>query len=160
MLEAPRLSVHLVVNSNWDGPAVSDKTFPIIDNESTYDFPVPIDFVIWHAIRTLVVDLQAQIQSHVCKERPVILLSGHGINRHYMLLSWLDVLTKLDILPKQLAYWSSTFQNRILRYKSKPYSRLKANPRAIVHVSITETEIDQGMIRRIHNVLRKIKRAL
>jgi len=132
----------------------------IIDNELTFSFPIPISFLVWRAIRTLVIDLQEYIQSHVCKERPVILLSGHGVNRHYMPLSWLDVLENLDIPPKQQAYWSSAFQNRILRYKSKPHSRLKANPRVLTHVSITETKIDQGMIRRIYSVLRKIRRAL
>jgi len=132
----------------------------VIDNEFTYDFPVPIDFVIWRAIHTLVVGLQSQIQSHVCQERPVVVFGGHWRNRDYIPLSWLDVLTGLDIPPKQQARWSTAFQNKIIWLKSKLHSRLKRNPKAFVRVPITETMCDQGVVRRIHVVLRKIKRAL
>jgi len=130
----------------------------VVDNEFTYDFPVPIDFVISRAIRTLVVDLQQQIQSQACKSRPVTIFSGHGINRHYIPLNWLDVLTNLDISLKQQARWSSAFRNKVLHQKHKPHSRLKARPRALGRVSIAEIQLNQGMTERIYQVLRKARR--
>ena len=137
-----------------------NKKWHIVDNEFTYDFPVPSDFLIWRAISTLVVGLQSQIQAQVCEKRPVVVLSGHGVNRHYMPLNWLDVLKNLEIPPNQQARWSTAFQNRIRWRKSKLRSRLKAKPRILRHVPMVEIKVDQGMVERVHKVLRKAKRIM
>jgi len=130
----------------------------VIDNEFTYDFPIPVDFLIWRAIHTLVVDLQDCIQSQVCEGRPVAIFSGHGLNRHYMPLSWLDVLKNLEIPLKEQAQWSSAFQNNIRRHKSKLYLRLKAKPRALKHVPIAEMNVNHKVGEQIYKVLHKARR--
>lgn len=141
---------------------VDEKTgkWYIVDNEFTYDFPVPIDFLIWRAIGTLVVDLQEHIQSHVCERRPVVLFSGHGKNREYMPLSWLDVLEGLEISPRQQARWSSAFQNTVVYRKYNARVRLKSKPRVLRRVSVAEIKVNEGMTELTYKVLRKIKRLL
>jgi hypothetical protein len=141
---------------------VDEKTgkWYIVDNEFTRDFGAPIDFLIWRAIGSLVVDLQEQIQSHVCEKRPVVLFSGHGKNREYMPLSWLDVLRSLEISPKQQARWSSAFQNRIVRHKSNLHFKLKSKPRVLKRVSVAELKVNDGVIELIYKVLRKVRRLL
>lgn len=138
-----------------------DKTnnkYYIIDNEFTYNFPIPVDFLIWRAISTLVVDLQDQIQSQVCEKRPVVILSGHGRNRHYLPLSWLDVLKNLEFPLKQQARWSSAFQNNILLHKVKRNLRLKVKPKVLTHISITEININHRAIDIVYKVLHKARR--
>jgi len=139
---------------------VDEKTgkWYIVDNEFTYDFPAPVDFLIWRAIGTLVNDLQELIQSNVCEKRPVVVFSGHGKNREYMPLSWLDVLKSLDISPKQQARWSSAFQNRIVHHKSNVHFRLKAKPRVLKRVFAAEMKVNEGMSELFYKVLRKIKK--
>jgi len=141
---------------------VDEKTgkWNIIDNEFTYDYPVPVDFLIWRAIYTLVVDLQEHIQSHVCERRPVVLFCGYGKNRTYMPLNWLDVLRSLEISPKQQARWFIAFQNRILRHKTHLHFRLKKKPRVLRCVSVAEIEVNEGMMELTYKVLRKAKRLL
>ena len=130
----------------------------IIDNEFTCDFPVPVDFLIWRAIGSLVNDLQEQIQTHVREKRPVILFGGHGKNREYMPLSWLEVLKNLEISPKQQARWSSAFQNTTLYRKYNVGFRLKLKPRVLTHVSVAELKVDDGIIELTYKVLRRAKR--
>jgi hypothetical protein len=132
----------------------------IVDNEFTYDFAVPVDFLIWRAIGSLVVDLQEQIQSHVSEKRPVVLFSGHWKNREYMPLSWLDVLMNLGTSPRQQARLSSAFQNKIVRYKCNVSFRIKSKPRVLKHVSVAEIKMSGGIIEPIHEILRKVKRLL
>lgn len=141
---------------------VDEKTgkWYIVDNEFTYDFPAPVDFLIWRAIGTLVNDLQEHIQSHVCEKRPVILFGGHGKNREYMPLSWLDVLKSLKISPKQQARWSSAFQNTIVYHKSNVRVRLKAKPRVLKRVSVAEIKVNEGITELFYKVLRKVRRLL
>ena len=135
-----------------------NEEYHVIDNEFTYDFHVPIDFVIWRAVHTLVVDLQNQIQSCVSEERPVVLYSGHGANREYIPLSWLDVITSLEIPVKQQMRWASAFQNTIVCRRSNLSTRLKTKPRVLKHVAIAEIDVSNGTAERIYEVLRKAKR--
>jgi precorrin-6B methylase 2 len=141
---------------------VDDKNqkWHIIDNEFTYDFAMPIDFLICRAIRTLVVDLQSQIQSRVSESRPVILFSGHGANRHYIPLAWFDVLTNLEISLKQQARWCAAFQNRILCHRYKAHGKLRAKYRVLRHVPIAELNRNQGLVEQVYRILRKVKRML
>jgi hypothetical protein len=118
----------------------------IVDNEFTYDFPVPVDFLIWRAIGSLVND------------RPVVLFGGHGKNREYMPLSWLEVLKNLEISPKQQARWSSAFQNTIVCHKYNACFRLKSKPRVLRRVSVAELKVNDGVIELTYKVLRRAKR--
>jgi 2-polyprenyl-3-methyl-5-hydroxy-6-metoxy-1,4-benzoquinol methylase len=132
----------------------------VIDNEFTYDFPIPVDFLIWRAINTLVVDLQSQIQSNVREDRPVTVYSGHGINREYIPVAWVDVLSNLKIPVKQQARWSAAFENGILRHKINVRYRLKSKPKAIGRVSIAEINVKENITDMIYKYLRKVKRLL
>ncbi|MBN2180478.1 MAG: class I SAM-dependent methyltransferase [Sedimentisphaerales bacterium] len=132
----------------------------VIDNEFTYDFPIPVDFLIWRAINTLVFDLQGIIQSYVCPKHPVVIFSGHGINRHYIPETWLNILRKLEIPPKQQARWSSAFQSRILRYKVKINLRLKTKSKTLGYVPIAEINTNHRLIEQIYKILGKVRRIL
>ncbi|MBN2455618.1 MAG: hypothetical protein JXB29_03630, partial [Sedimentisphaerales bacterium] len=123
-----------------------------------YNFPVPIDFLIWRAIGTLVNDLQELIQSNVCENRPVVLFNGHGNNRDYLPLNWLDVLKSLEISPRQQARWSSAFRNTIVCHKYNLRFRLKSKPRVLRSVSVAELKVNGGVIELAYKVLRKAKR--
>ncbi len=130
----------------------------IIDNEFIYDFPIPIDFLIWRAINTLIYDLQDHIQSYVCEKRPVVIFSGHGINRHYIPVSWLNILKELKIPLRQQTHWSSAFQNKIFSHKTKINLRLKTNGKALGHVPIAEINSNKRLIEHIYKFLHKLRR--
>jgi 2-polyprenyl-3-methyl-5-hydroxy-6-metoxy-1,4-benzoquinol methylase len=135
----------------------SNKYF-IIDNEFVYYFPVPIDFIIWRATITLVFDLQDQIQSHVSPQRPVVIFCGHGINRHYIPVSWLNILKELEIPPGQQIHWASAFQNRIFTHKTKINLRLKETNKTLGHVPIAELNTNHRLIEHIYKSLHKLRR--
>ena len=134
------------------------KKWHIVDNEWTFDFPVPVDFVIFRAISSLVMDLQTHIQSQVSQERPVIRFSGYGSHTHYMPLSWLDVLTNLETPLKQLASWSSAFQNAVLICHTRHPLKLKVESGAIKRATIRK--IPKARMEQLYRILRKARQLL
>jgi len=132
----------------------------IIDNEFTYDFPIPIDTLIWRAINMLVINLQCLIQSQVCQSRPVTIFSGHGINRNYIPISWLNILDNLETPIQYQIRWYSAFQNKILNYKSKLYVRLKDRPRTLMKVPVAEISVNREITESIYRILHKARRIL
>jgi 2-polyprenyl-3-methyl-5-hydroxy-6-metoxy-1,4-benzoquinol methylase len=139
---------------------LSNNKYYIIDNEFTYDFPIPADFLVWCAIYTLVFDLQDQIQSQVCQSHPVTIFSGHGINRHYIPLSWLSILDNLETPRKNLIRWFSAWQSRTSSSGIKAYVRLKDSKRTLRKVRVAEIATKNKASEGIFHILHKARRLL
>lgn len=111
----------------------------ITDNEWTFDFPVPVDFVVFRALYSLVAELQTHIQLQVDQTQPVVRFSGYGLNSHYIPVSWLDILATIQIPLKQLVRWSFAFQKMVLLHPPRrPHLRLSAKSRTLKSVTISE----------------------
>ena len=130
----------------------------VVENELTYNFAVPMDFLVWRAMETCVADLQEHIQARVSNKRPVVLFNGHGRTRKYMPLVWLDILKAAEISPGQLARWSSMWESRIAHEPRATRLRLKPKPRALTRVSLPDVRSYEDMIDIAHKCVRKIGR--
>lgn len=151
---------------------VSKEKWYIIDNEWTYDFPLPIDYLLFRGIVSLVGDLQAQIQHEVSKDKPVTIFRGYGKRRQYIPCSWLEILRTMKIPIDEMVYWEIQFQNHILstsknlrvrlRRSTKVLTRvarlrLKKNPKALTRVAITEIKTSPQILYEIRSALQKAK---
>jgi SAM-dependent methyltransferase len=125
----------------------------IFDHEWTFDYPVPVDYVLFRGILTLVVDLQFYIQTGASKERPVVLLAGHGENREYIPTSWLEMLQTLTIPVHRLIRWEQQFQNKINIEQRNLRLRLSKNPKVFTHIDICKLPKYRGISRRLTNFL-------
>ncbi len=151
---------------------VSEEKWYIIDNEWTYDFPLPIDYLIFRGIITLITDLQAQVQHGVSKDRPVAIFRGYGKRRQYIPCSWLEILQTMKIPIDEMAYWEMQFDNHVLSTSKNLRVRLKKNtkmlirvvrlrlkkkPKALTRVAITEIKTSPEILYEIRSILRKVK---
>jgi hypothetical protein len=50
----------------------------VLDAEWTFPFPIPIDFLLWRGIRSLIFGLQTIIQARTSGQTPVMLYQGSG----------------------------------------------------------------------------------
>ena len=130
----------------------------IIDNEFTYDFPIPMDFLIWSGINTLVTELQDVIQPMVSQSRPVAIFSGHGINRSYIPLSWLSIIDNLVIPRKQLVNLYSAWQSKILGGTTRVNIRLNEGKNAVYQVKTSEIAAKNQMSENLFRILHKVRR--
>ena len=114
---------------------VSKEKWYIIDNEWTYDFPLPIDYLLFRGIIALITDLQAQVQHGVSKDKPVAIFRGYGRRRQYIPCSWLEILRTMKIAIDEMAYWEIQFQNHILSPSKNLRVRLRRNAKMNTRVA-------------------------
>lgn len=137
---------------------VGPQSWYIIDSEWTSDYPLPIDYVVFRALATLVIDLQAYIQIKASKNMPVVLYWGHGINRQYIPLSWFEILEAMTIPLKRMVRWETHLQNKICLGKPNLRIRLKKKPRVLTSVRIEEIRTNCGRPGWVHLTLKKVVR--
>ena len=115
---------------------IGKQVWYVVDNEWTFDFPLPVDFLIYRAIYSLIIALQKQIQSSISVEQPATLFSGYGRKRTYIPCSWLDLLvsTTTEIPLAKLYYWEWLFQSKVNVSVKLGRLRLNRNPRMITSV--------------------------
>lgn len=102
----------------------------VVDNEWTFGFPMPTDFLIYRGIYSLIIALQEQIQSSISIEQPAALFSGYGKKRTYIPCSWLDLLLSAtsQIPLSKLYYWEWLFQSKVNVNPKLGRLRLEENP--------------------------------
>jgi glycosyltransferase involved in cell wall biosynthesis len=110
----------------------------IIDNEWTFDYPMPVDFLVFRGLYSLVVGLQPLIQQSISAESPGILFMGYGRRRHYIPCSWYSILKTSEIGIATLTRWESLFQTQVLTEERRIRLRLSGNPKALTSVSRSE----------------------
>ena len=132
---------------------VSSQNWYIIDNEWTFDYPMPIDYLVFRGILTLIANLQSHIKIHASKDQPVVLLRGYGKNREYIPLSWLEILRGLKIPVSKFTRWETQFQNQVNIYQRNFRLRLNKNPKVLTHVELCKTRAIWGTMRRLRRLL-------
>lgn len=94
----------------------------LIDHEWFFDFPIPVDLVIFRGLMSMIFNLQAEIRANAGK-CAVTLFSGYGKNRAYMPVTWRELFGKLKLPLERLNAWNSRFQQQVLL--SSPDFRLR-----------------------------------
>lgn len=154
---------------------VSKEKWYIIDNEWTYDFPLPIDYLIFRGIITLINDLQSIIQNRVSNDMPVAIFRGYGNTRQYIPFSWLEILRRMEIPVDEMECWERQVQNHVWAASKNLWSRLrknagiltgigrlrlKKNPKPLTRVSINEIKTSPEILYEIRSALRKAKNGI
>ena len=107
---------------------IGDHIWHVVDNEWFYNFPIPVEWVIYRGIVSLIGNLQQHIQSKVSEKHPVVLFSGYGKNRSYIPVVWLQFIETLKIPIQNLSYWNYLFQSKVLLNQKKGHLRLEKKP--------------------------------
>ena len=81
-----------------------------IDNEWSFDFPIPCIFVLFRAVRELAAELQYEIRLSACPENPVIGLFARGLQTRYVPLAWVSDIIIPYIALHRLLLWEINFQ--------------------------------------------------
>jgi 2-polyprenyl-3-methyl-5-hydroxy-6-metoxy-1,4-benzoquinol methylase len=139
---------------------VGPQNWYIIDNEWTFDYPLPIDYLAFRGILTLIANLQSYIKTHASKDQPVVLLRGYGKNREYIPLSWLEILRGLKIPVNKFTRWETQFQNQVNIYQRNFRLRLSKNPKVLTHVELCKVPTIWDPLHRLNRLLSNIARVL
>jgi len=93
---------------------VNKSTWYIIDHEWTYAFPIPVDFIIYRGICSLIDHLQQNIQLYNFPDHPLKIFASY-INKIYIPSNWLNILYSLQLPIRQFNYWEMQFQQKVIK---------------------------------------------
>jgi len=139
---------------------VGPQNWYIIDNEWTFDYPMPIDYLAFRGILMIAANLQSYIKTYASKDQPVVLFRGYGKNREYIPLSWAEILQALKIPVNNLIRWETNFQNYVNVRQQTSRLRLSRKPKVLTRVELCRVPTIWGPLHRLNRLLSNIARIL
>ncbi|MHC4475833.1 MAG: class I SAM-dependent methyltransferase [Planctomycetota bacterium] len=106
---------------------VAGNKWIVVDNEWSFDFPIPVVFVLFRAILELVVGFQDEIRKTTRETRPAIGLLSWGLRTYYYPTVWSKYISDTHINFAQMLRWEKGFQRYITGFKGKAVGYIKIN---------------------------------
>jgi hypothetical protein len=108
----------------------------VLDSEWTFSFAMPVDFLLWRGIHSLVFGLQQIIQARTNGKAPVILYQGYGRTRLYMPFAWYNAFELHRMDRNRFIAWEEYFARKILKPEAIRRGRLRLSKRNKVYASL------------------------
>ncbi len=134
---------------------INGKKWIVIDNEWSFDFPIPRIFTLFRAIKETSVKIQHEIRQCTNKTYPAMGIFARGLQTYYFPKSWVKYITDRYISIAQMLRWEKGFQHYVKGVDSETVGRIKMRYRTKVHFSPWCLRND---ICAIENISRSIKR--
>ncbi len=99
-----------------------------LDNEWSFDFPVPVIFIKFRAIRSLVVNLQHEIRKAAGRANPVIGIFAGRFKTYYIPILWAKCIENYDINLQRMLRWEVSFQRYVTGSTDTIAFRVRGNP--------------------------------
>jgi hypothetical protein len=130
---------------------VDGSRWVVIDNEWSFDFPIPVVFILFRAILELVVGLQTEIHRTTKKTRPAIGLVTRGLRTYYYPEEWVRYVSDINVDLAEMLRWEKAFQRYTTGFKGKirGYSKIK-KPRIKFSLSTSGFRSKKGVQGVIH----------
>ncbi len=108
---------------------IDNERWIVLDNEWSFEFPVPVIFVIFRAIRELFIMLQAEIRKTTSQNIPALGLFAYGLHTYYLPLLWLKYIVTTNTSFQRLIRWEAGFDRYVMGANSGSYGiRIKRSP--------------------------------
>jgi len=112
----------------------------VLDNEWSFDFPIPQVFVLFRAIRDTSIALQNEIRAAASKEVPVVNLLAHGTHDIYVPRKWIGYMESESTSLRQMLRWECGFQRYVVGEDYVSSGRVKRFPKTRIKVPIWHQE--------------------
>ena len=127
----------------------------VIDNEWSFDFPIPVVFILFRAILELVVGLQDEIRRCTKKTRPAVGIFARGLRTYYFPKEWVEYVVDPHISFAQMLRWEMSFRQYIAGSSGGTVGRLKMSHRTKFHFSMWSLRCNSGIIESVSHFLKK-----
>lgn len=98
----------------------------VLDNEWSFDFPIPIDFILFRAVKEMSFNLQYEIRKCTEEQNPAIGVFVHNFRSYYVPLDWMEYFANIDISFRQLLHWEMGFQKYVTGSPKNALGEIKA----------------------------------
>ena len=135
---------------------VDGKRWIVIDSEWSFDFPVPVAFILFRAIKEMVVELQYEIRRHTGKTRPAAGVFARGLRTYYLPQNWVEYFSDGNISFVQMLKWELGFRRYITGTDKGTVGRIKLNPKTKTYFSSRQLRNNTGIIEKLNGFLKKL----
>jgi len=101
----------------------------IVDHEWSFDFPVPVVFVVFRAVREAAVVLQSQIRAAASRTMPVTDIFALGLQKLYVPVLWAQHITDTPITSSRMLRWELGFQRYVRGSSCRSVGRIISTPK-------------------------------
>jgi len=129
-----------------------------IDFEWSFDFPIPVVFLLSRAIKETAVELQYEIRKHTSKTRPAIGIFAQGLRTYFLPQEWVKYISDTNISFAQMLRWELGFRQYITGANKGTVGRIKLNPRTKTCFSSRRLKSDGGTAEGLNRFLTKLPR--
>lgn len=119
----------------------------VLDNEWSFDFPVPICFILFRAIRETAYFLQREIRESASKALPVIGTFCLGSRTYYLPVDWLEHILDTGISLRRMLYWEMGFQQYVTGADCDSVGRIKLHRNVRTHFNENESLVSKKLRR-------------
>lgn len=140
---------HVLINSDQ---------WIVLDNEWSFDFPVPICFVLFRAIRETAYFLQWEIRESTGKASPAIGTFCLGFKKYYVPVDWMEHLLDAPVSLRRMLRWELGFQ-RYVTGKVYPWLS-KPTICCALHRQIKKSPVRKGFLLRCSDKAKRIASTL
>ena len=125
---------------------VDGSRWVVIDNEWSFDFPIPVAFVLFRAILELVVGLQDEIRRTTTPTRPAIGIISKGLRTYYCPEDWYRCISDIRIDIARVLRWEMGFLRYTTGFKGKLVDYVRINkPRTKFRLSTPDLRSNKSV---------------
>lgn len=135
---------------------VNGERWIAIDFEWSFDFPIPVAFVLFRAIKETVTNLQYEIRRHTGKTRPAVGIFAQGLRTYYFPQNWVKYISVSNISFAQMLRWELGFCRYVTGTSKGTVGRIKLNPRTKTRFSSWSLKRHVRTVERPNRFLRKL----
>ncbi len=106
----------------------------VIDNEWSFDFPVPAVFILFRAVVEMVVELQHEIRRCTRKDNPAVGIFSRGLRTYYFPENWVKYISDARISFERMLRWEAGFRQYIAGSDGDTIGCIKVTPNIRTHL--------------------------
>lgn len=135
---------------------VDGERWIVIDSEWSFDFPVPVAFILFRAIKETADELQCEIRRHTGESRPSTGIFARDLRTYYFPQEWIKYISDTNASFAQMLKWELGFRRSIAGNNGGTVGRIKLCPRTKTHFSSWQLRSDTGIVERLNRLLKKL----
>jgi len=128
----------------------------VVDNEWSFNFPVPTIFLLFRAIREMSTMLQPQIRKNTRKKNPAAGLFARRLSTYFAPVAWTKHITDSGISLSRLLRWEYGLQKFVTGEDSNRLGRIKAHNKIRTHFPVRTIPGDKQHITQLKELLKKV----
>lgn len=138
----------------------SSNAYYLIDNEFVYNFPIPVEFILFRGLTSLVFNLQDIIQKQISDKSKVKVFCGRGRRRIFIPVEWEKYFNKMKFPLSTLSKWNWLFQREILMDDIPIKIRLNKTGKILVHPRTLSERINSAVSWRYYKLHKEINKRI